>query len=149
MDISGMTNSELAHEVERLRSQEGKYKKYQHYFQAAGTALVMLNEEGDVDAINRKACQLLGYQEDELLGKNWFHTCVPESSREWRLTNYIQRNAVTNVLSDPHYVGNVLTKSGSELTLSFYTILLVGEDGKTKGIITSVIEYQGPDGTEE
>ena len=80
-----MTRDELAQEVGRLRNLELHHKNYQQYFQKAGTALIMLDEGGNVSAINKKACQLLGYQDAEFLGKNWFLTCVPENSREWRL----------------------------------------------------------------
>ena len=72
--------------------------------------------------------------------------CSREFARMASLTIVSHGMLLQMFLSDPYYVGNVLTKSGSEVRLlRFYTILLVGEDGRTKGIITSAIESSSPD----
>ena len=101
--------------------------------------MLVLDRDGNVSKINKKGNQVLGYRENELIGKNWFETCVPENSRDDRFRNYKERNS-TNVLSDPYYEGMVLTKSGSELTFSFHTSLMIGDDGETKGILTSAVD---------
>jgi PAS domain S-box-containing protein len=38
--------------------------------------IVALDTEGRITLINRKGCQILGYSEAELLGKDWFSTCL-------------------------------------------------------------------------
>lgn len=50
----------------------------QRYLDTVETIIVALNSEGNIEVINRKGCQLLGYTEDELLGENWFSTCLPQ-----------------------------------------------------------------------
>ena len=34
------------------------------------------------DHENKKGCEVLGYEEDEILGRNWFDSFIPESIRE-------------------------------------------------------------------
>ncbi|MFH0959916.1 MAG: PhnD/SsuA/transferrin family substrate-binding protein, partial [Pseudomonadota bacterium] len=54
----------------------------QGYLDVVGVMVVALNEDGLVVLINRKGCELLGYQEHEILNKNWFDICVPKKIRE-------------------------------------------------------------------
>jgi PAS domain S-box-containing protein len=41
--------------------------------------IVALDSEGLITLVNRKACEILGYREGELLGQDWFATCLPHS----------------------------------------------------------------------
>jgi PAS domain S-box-containing protein len=43
--------------------------------------IVALDTVGRITLVNRKACQLLGYTEDELIGQDWFATCLPRQKR--------------------------------------------------------------------
>jgi diguanylate cyclase (GGDEF)-like protein/PAS domain S-box-containing protein len=50
---------------------------------ALGEGLLVMNQEGNIEFINTAACQLLGYTEDEVLGKNaheLFHYARPDHS---------------------------------------------------------------------
>lgn len=50
----------------------------QRYLDTVQTLMVALDKEGRIVMINRKACELIGYSEAELLGRNWFETCLPQ-----------------------------------------------------------------------
>ncbi len=52
------------------------------YLQIAGVMIVALNDKAEVTLINQRGCELLGYQESEILGKNWCKHFLPESDRE-------------------------------------------------------------------
>ena len=58
----------------RLREERDRA---QRYLNAAGTLVVVLDDAGRVELINRQGCELLGFEEDELLGRDWFGTVVP------------------------------------------------------------------------
>ena len=70
--LSDLNNARLALE---LRSERDRA---QAYLDTVETIIVALDAEGRLTTINRKGCQVLGYQEDELKGKNWFSCCLPQ-----------------------------------------------------------------------
>ena len=53
----------------------------QRYLDVAGTLVVVLDDAGRVELINRQGCELLGFDEDELLGRDWFGAVVPAADR--------------------------------------------------------------------
>jgi PAS domain S-box-containing protein len=65
-------NQRLRHELERN----------QRYLDTVQTLMVALEAGGNITMINRKGCELLGYAESELLGRNWFETCLPQPARD-------------------------------------------------------------------
>ncbi|MDA8159974.1 MAG: PAS domain S-box protein [Desulfobacteraceae bacterium] len=48
------------------------------YLEVASVMFVVLNREGGIELVNRHGCQVLGYTEAELLGRDWFETVIPE-----------------------------------------------------------------------
>jgi two-component system cell cycle sensor histidine kinase/response regulator CckA len=53
----------------------------QHYLDTAEVILLALDMDGRITLINRKGCDLLGWSERELLGRDWIDTCVPDRIR--------------------------------------------------------------------
>lgn len=53
--------------------------------------IVALDVEGRITLVNRKACEILGYREDELLGQDWFATCLPGSIDVDQVRNVFNR----------------------------------------------------------
>lgn len=70
--LSDLNNAKLALE---LRSERDRA---QSYLDTVETIIVALDIEGRITSLNRKGCQVLGFQEDELKGKNWFSCCLPQ-----------------------------------------------------------------------
>ena len=54
----------------------------QHYLDVAGVIFVMLDRDGKVVEINQKGCETLGYENVEIVGKNWFENFLPERLRK-------------------------------------------------------------------
>jgi len=75
--------------------------------------IVVVDADQRVSYINRKGCELLGYEKGNILGKNWFDNFLPERIRK-------DIKAVYSKLMDgeielAEYFDNVvLTKSGQE-----------------------------------
>ena len=68
-DVTERRQAEAALQQERDRIQQ--------YLDLAGVMFVVLDQQANITLINQKGCEILGYQEDELLDRNWFDTCVP------------------------------------------------------------------------
>jgi PAS domain S-box-containing protein len=67
-----VTDRKLAQE--RLRTERNRARQY---FDVAGVILMVLDSNGVISQINRKGCEVLGYDEAEIIGKNWFDTFLP------------------------------------------------------------------------
>jgi PAS domain S-box-containing protein len=62
-----------------LKEGEETIRKYLDF---AGILFIALTKDQTISLANRRACEILGYEEHELLGKNWFDTVVAEIDRE-------------------------------------------------------------------
>ena len=54
----------------------------QRYLDTAEVILLALDLDGCITLINRKGCDLLGWTEPELLGRDFLETCLPARTRE-------------------------------------------------------------------
>jgi PAS domain S-box-containing protein len=63
---------------EELREERNKAKKY---FDLARVVMVVLTPDQTVAQINQKGCEVLGCGRDEIIGKKWFDTFIPETYR--------------------------------------------------------------------
>ncbi len=57
-------------------------KKAEQILQLAGVMFVGLDTKGTVTLVNRKACEILDYEEDEIIGLNWFDHFIARNTRK-------------------------------------------------------------------
>jgi PAS domain-containing protein len=75
----------LQHITERKRFEDdmrNQMGKAQMYLDVAGVMLMVIDTAGKVTLINRKGCEILGYGEGEVLGKDWIANFTPKETRE-------------------------------------------------------------------
>jgi PAS domain S-box-containing protein len=105
----------------------------QLYLDIADVILVALDLKGRITLINRKGCSMLGWEERELLGREWVDTCLPTRIRQSLRTTF--NNLIEGDLS---YVENpVLTKSGEERMIGWHNSLLRDDEGLVIGTLSS------------
>ena len=107
------------------------------YIDVAGVFLAAVSRDGSIEMINRHGADLLGYTEEELIGKNWFETLVPERVRESRLSAFQQMVSSNPEDSVSTYKGEILCADGTELEICWRSSLLREECGAVSGIVTS------------
>lgn len=102
----------------------------------AAVMLITLNDKGDVTYINPKGCDILGYSEAEILGKNWFDYFLPID----------QQIAVKTVFSQllrgdiepaAYYENPVVCADGQQKMISWSNNYLRDEQGHINGILSS------------
>ena len=71
IDITEQKQAHLALQAEHTRTQ--------CYLDTVNTIIVVLDRTGKITLINRKGCELFGYSEAELVGKDWFNVCLAPS----------------------------------------------------------------------
>lgn len=97
--------------------------KAQQYLDIAGTIFVVLNVEGEITLINRKGCQVLGYKEGELIGKNWFDACLLADNIE-AVKQVFHQNMAGNGSIVEYFENQVRTKSGKLRTIAWHNSVL-------------------------
>ncbi len=87
--------------------------------------IVFVGKDEKVVDINPKGCELLEYTKDEVVGKNWFDVFVPQNVREETRLSFHQLLEGTN--QKGYAEKPVLTKSGQERIISWYTLAVKDE----------------------
>ena len=108
----------------------------QRYLDTAAVLMVALNPQGQITLINRKGCEILGRPEAELLGRNWFDTCVPEDLRTDLARLFSARMKGESGIADYHETA-VLAGDGSRRILIFQNTLLRDDAEQITGILSS------------
>ena len=111
-------------------------EKAQKYLDVAGVILVALDRDGKVTLINQKGCDILGYPEEDILGKIWFDTFIPVSYRG-KLHNKHNEVMIEGSEKHEYWENPVLTKSGEERLIAWRNIILEDEDGHYTGTLSS------------
>lgn len=123
----------------RKRAEEGlrrERERAQKYLDIADVLLVAIDDEGKITMINQKGCTILGYKEEELIGKDWFETCLPQKIRD-RLKTLFLQIMKGEVDSTEHFENPILTKSGEERLITWHNSVLKDENGKSIGTLSS------------
>lgn len=125
---------------EQIKGREQEVKKQrdlmQRYLDVAGVLFVVLDADRIIRLINRHGCELLGYREEELLGKDWFTTIVPERLREARRKVFDAAIASGTVVPGRRE-NPVVTRSGDELILAWQDTVFSDDNGRPVGLIGS------------
>ncbi|MCX7704439.1 MAG: PAS domain S-box protein [Planctomycetota bacterium] len=128
-----------------LREVQGRA---QQYLDVANAIFVVIDENEKVLLINKRGCEILGYTEDEIVGKNWFDCFVPERVRE-KLRNSF-RSLIGGEIGSLEEVRNpVLTKCGEERSIMWHNALLKDEEGKVRATLSSGIDITDKKQAEE
>jgi len=107
----------------------------QRYLDVAGTMLVALDTAGTVVMINRQGCAVLGCDEQEILGTNWFDRFVPERQRERLKAVHLQLKAAQPGVE--YFENPIVTRNGGERLIAWHNTVLRGEHGGVAGTLSS------------
>jgi PAS domain S-box-containing protein len=106
------------------------------YLAIAGVILVAIDDKARVTRINRKGQEVFGYEENELLGQDWFKICLPPE--EYEQISSVYKELMTGELARFQYFENqVLTKSGEKCLIAWHNALLKDNRGSIIGILSS------------
>jgi two-component system cell cycle response regulator len=110
--------------------------KNQMYLDILEVILVALDSNGRITLINRKGCRILGYDQGELIGKNWFETCLPPQIRH--NVAEVHKQLIEGKIETVEYYENpVLTSSGEERLIAWHNAYIKNERGEITGALSS------------
>lgn len=111
------------------------HQQTEEYLDVAGVMFVVLNPDATVALVNRKACEVLGYDASEITGRNWFDNFLPERLRA--TVRDVFRRVMTGESEPAEYYENpVLTRGGEERIILWHNATLTDETG-VRGTLSS------------
>jgi PAS domain S-box-containing protein len=98
--------------------------------------IIGLNCEGDVSLINPRGCEILGYSEEEIMGRNWFDTVVPVAERA--TVEAVFRRVISGDI-EPHiyYENEILNKRGDVRFIAWNNTVVKNSQGEITGTLSS------------
>ncbi len=127
-DITGQRLAEQALRREKETAQT--------YLNIAGVMMVIIDAQRRVALVNRRACEVLGWSEQEILGKDWFEHFIPAHQREL-VGGAFDQVMHGDLAPVEHYDNPVLTRDGEERLISWYNTLLRDAEGNISGVLSS------------
>ncbi len=114
-----------------------------HYLDVVGSIVVALDASASITLINKAGSEVLGYEEYELLGRNWVDIVIPLEQRD-ELKDYFYHIISEDIELDDEHINYVTTKGGEDRLISWKNRLIRNEGGLPIGILSS-----GTDVTEQ
>ncbi|WDP90374.1 MAG: PAS domain S-box protein [Desulfobacter sp.] len=122
--------------TKQVSTTENNPSDFARYLSAARVVIVAIDDKGLISYINPYGLDILGYSEEELMGKNWFETCLPKADIEDGLKGYHQLMAGT-IAPAEYYESRVITKSGEERAIEWRNAILRDSNGRITGSLSS------------
>jgi PAS domain S-box-containing protein len=91
--------------------------------------LVAIDAEQRVGLINKKGCEILGYNEDGIVAKNWFDNFLPKRIKE-EVKGVFNKLLCGEADAPEYYENPVLTKNGAERLIAWHNTVLRDDKGK-------------------
>jgi two-component system cell cycle sensor histidine kinase/response regulator CckA len=128
-------NLKLSSEIEeRVRAEEAlraSELRFRELLETVHLVAVILDREGNITFCNDFLCNLTGWSRDEVLGRNWFDTFLPEEARSGVKSMFAESLAAADL--PVHYENPIITRSGAWRAIVWDNTLLRDGDGVVVG----------------
>lgn len=127
-DISKLIDAEVGLRNEKI--------KFHNYLDIVGFLVLVIDQNGKIDLVNKRACDILEYKENELIGKEYFSLVFDPLTAEKLYKRYIKKikNKTELSFSKPYHLKS---KSGKTKIIEWRSKNIVDIDGNPKGSIIS------------
>lgn len=102
----------------------------------AGVILVGINAKEEVILINKKGCEILGYEKHEIIGRNWFDNFVPSEIRE-NVRDLFNKLISEEIEPVRFFENPVLTSNGTERIIAWENAVIRDEAGNIVSTLSS------------
>jgi PAS domain S-box-containing protein len=109
--------------------------KSSQFLDLVGGIIIVIDADQKVSYINKKGCEILGYEREDIVGRDWFDAFLPERLRNDVRTVF--RKLMAGELELAEYFDNaILTKAGQERIIGWHNTLLKNDEGKIIGTLS-------------
>lgn len=110
----------------------------QRYLDMAGAVIVVLDEQERVELLNRAGYELLGYDDGELVGADWFETVVPADERD--AAREALRAVREGTADQAVHESKLVTRDGEERVIAWRHTAMHDSDGQVTGTMSSGVD---------
>lgn len=109
----------------------------QTYLDTVEAIIVVLEGDGRISMLNRKACRVLGYDESELLGQNWFATCLPQPEGMKVVYPVFNGMMAGHTEQLEYFENTVVTRNGENRLIQWHNAVLRDEGGRITATLSA------------
>ncbi|SLM28194.1 hypothetical protein MTBBW1_1270044 [Desulfamplus magnetovallimortis] len=130
-------HDELEHIVEeRTKSLKEERDHAQTYLDIAAVIMVAIAPDQKVILINKKGCSILGYDEKDIIGTNWFERFVPKNEKS-QAAEVFRRIMAGEIESVEYFENSIVTKSGKERMIAWNNTIMMDNDANIIATLSS------------
>lgn len=108
----------------------------QTYIDVAQTIIGVVDRDLKVVLANKKASEVLGYSQEEIIGQKWFDVFLPERIKDMIKTGY--KMVLKGEIELPEFSEkSILTRTGEERLVFWHDVVLKDDQGGIMGTISS------------
>lgn len=101
--------------------------------------VVLEDLNGNVLMINKKGCQILGYSEDEIIGKNWIENFTPDYYKE-ELKKLYSELFRGDIKKYEFHQNPIKTRTGEERIILWKNSNIIDDNGNITGLLSSGLD---------
>jgi len=139
VEILRLMGQWLGSEIYRRKTEQAllqERNRAQRYLDVAGVIMLVISADQTVTLINRRGCELLDLQEQNILGRNWFDSFIPADTREESRQAFMRLMERQAELVE-YYQSLVLTSGGEQRLIAWHNTLLHDDEGNITATLSS------------
>jgi PAS domain S-box-containing protein len=131
-----LTTTDVTQKLKNEKTIIRQRETAERYLNLAGVMFIGLDKDGNINVANKKACQILEVQQEEVLGQNWFDIFISKDIRHDVYTVFQQIIGGDVELSEYHE-NSVVSKTGKEKHIAWHNTTIKNEEGDITGLLSS------------
>jgi PAS domain S-box-containing protein/putative nucleotidyltransferase with HDIG domain len=145
--VSGVGGEQIFTFKQAEEALQKEKDRAQQYLDVAGVMFLVLDADRKVILINKKGCEILGYDEQEIVGRSW-SDFLPQAEKI-RTGDAFNRAIGGQIKLMEYFENPVLTKSGQERLIAWHNSVITNRTGKIIGVVSSGEDITERKGAEE
>ena len=111
-------------------------ERAEQYLRIAEVVLAAFDDKGRITLLNRKGHEVLGYEDGELLGKEWLRVCVP-AEEHGQVSSLFHKMLSGESEQSEYFEHNVVKKNGERRIIAWHNTVMKDTNGRVTGILSS------------
>jgi PAS domain S-box-containing protein len=126
-------NREVRRKTQNLNDEK---IKAQRYLDITASIIVVFDDKGNITLLNKKGCEFFGCEPNEIMGKDWFTSFIPENGKVMA-KEVFEKLISGNGSSLEYYENFVLAEGNIERIVAWSNNLIRDDAGNIVGVISS------------